>query len=91
MEYENKLFNEFMYFGGLVLFNKIKELIEQEISFAVESQLQQRIKFQTLVINKVNNAGWDDENTHSQFIDLIRKEGHDIHSDIVKYDLEDEF
>ena len=91
MKYENELFNEFMHFGGLVLFNKMKDLIEREIQFAVELQLQQRIKFQTHVINKVNNAGWDDESTHSQFIDLIRKEGYIIQNDIEEYDLEDEF
>lgn len=88
MEYENKLFNLFMHFGGLVLFDKIKDLIEQEIRFAVELQLQQRIKFQTHVINKVNNTGWDDETTHSDFIDFIRNEGHKIDDDADEFGIE---
>lgn len=78
MEDENKLFNLFMHFGGLVLFNKIKDLIEQETRSAVKLQLQQRNEFQTHVINKVNNAGWDDESTHIDFIDFIRNEGSKI-------------
>ena len=84
MKDENKLFNLFIHFDGFTLFNKIKDLVEQEIKSAVELQLHQRIEFQTKVMNKINNAGWDDESTHSYFIDFIRNEGAKIDNEYKK-------
>lgn len=60
------------------------DIINDEIKIAITFQLSKRNSFQVATMNKINNAGWDDESTHNDFIDFIRKEGCKINDDTDK-------
>ena len=83
-----KVFKAFRTSNDYDLYLKMLNIIQDEIKQAVTMQLSERRKFQTSMMNKTNNAGWDDESTHGKTLDMIRKEGRKIFSIADKYGID---
>jgi len=84
-ETRKRVFNAFKNSNDYDVYLKVLDIMQDEIKQIIITQLSERLAFQTLMMNKLNNAGWDDELTHSKLLDVIRNEGYEILNIADKY------
>jgi len=82
------VFNAFRTSDGFELYLKILDIIQDEIKQTISKQLSERIIFQTTMMNKINNAGWNEEPTHREVIDIIQNEEYKISNIADKYGID---
>lgn len=70
---ENRLFQIIANNKDYKLFLAIKDLVKDEVFKAEKSMAISMDNDLTILMNIVNNAGWDKKETHTQTIDIIRK------------------
>lgn len=80
----HKLFDLFVEYGSkAILFEKIENLIKQEIEDAVGKCKVEEYQFLCKLSNSINNTGWQDR--HSSQIDMINKEMYNISENYENY------
>ena len=89
--YEPKLFNIILRKKGLELFDDVCNFIDEEKRKSEIKQLHKRLDFEEKMSDVWNNSGWNDEQTHSKKLDIIRKESDNIQNDVkeLNIDLDD--